>query len=72
MPTDDAPGLLDQVKQTLPYQLGYADGIRAGLERAAKVCDGYALQIGDKYYDTTSGKGCATAIRALGRTEEIE
>ena len=43
-----------QVKQTAPYQLGFADGLAAGIERAAK-CAEYPC----------ADSVCAAAIRAL-------
>ena len=35
------------------------------LEDCARICESFALQVGDKYYGTSNGKQCAAAIRAL-------
>jgi hypothetical protein len=47
------------------YRSGLAAGRARAIEDCAKVCESYALQVGDKYYGTSNGKQCAAALRAL-------
>ena len=48
-----------------------AQVVRDVLEGVIKVCEAYALQIGDEYYSTSS-KGCANAFRALLQWNESQ
>jgi hypothetical protein len=66
--------LLDLLRQTAPYQAGYAAGKQDGIEAAAKACEEYRQRVYDGYDmerpATLMIDRCIERIRALIERQE--